>query len=183
MNEKFCLSSALKWFNSSTFLHFSYGSGFDCTKDCSQADVLNFVQFIGVNLSCCRPGAGPIFQRWSDCSHVDGFQKLLAHQCVPDNFFRTASFLVPFVSKSSRCGFHERWVSSFTPRKVGVSTWSNVLSPSFVEREKTGLCIHYTDLETPVMCPLLYLVQSFLDSVSRRLGVFRCTPHGEIICM
>ena len=42
MDEKFGLSPALKWFNSSGLLHFSYGSGFHGTKDCPQAGVLNF---------------------------------------------------------------------------------------------------------------------------------------------
>ena len=73
MDEKFGLSPALKWLNSSGLLHFSYGSGFHGTKDCPQADVLNFVQFVVVRLGCCRPGAGPIFQRRPDSSHVDGF--------------------------------------------------------------------------------------------------------------
>ena len=72
MDQKFGLSPALKWFNSSGLLHFSYRSGFHGTKDCPQADILNFVKFVGVRLGCCRPGTGPIFQRWSDCSHVDG---------------------------------------------------------------------------------------------------------------
>ena len=70
---EFGLSPALKWLNSSCLLHFSYGSGFHGTKDCPQADVLNFVQFVGVHFGCCCPGAGPLFQRWSDCSHADGF--------------------------------------------------------------------------------------------------------------
>ena len=61
MDEKFGLSPALKWFNPSG-LHFSYGSGFHGTEDCPQADVLNFVQFVGVRLGCCRLGTGPIFQ-------------------------------------------------------------------------------------------------------------------------
>ena len=73
MDEKFGLSPALKWFNSSGLLHFSYGSGFHGTKDCPQADVLTFVQFVGVRLGCCCPGAGPIFQRRLGSSHVDGF--------------------------------------------------------------------------------------------------------------
>ena len=73
MDEKFGLSTALKWFNSSGLLHFSYRSGFHGTKDCPQADVLNFVQFVGVRLGSCRSGAGPIFQRRPDSSHVDGF--------------------------------------------------------------------------------------------------------------
>ena len=76
MDEKFGLSSVLQWFNSSSFLHFSHRSGFHRTKDCLQADILNFVQFVGVHLRCCRPGNGPMFQRWSDCSHVDSFQNL-----------------------------------------------------------------------------------------------------------
>ena len=64
LDEKVGLSSALKWFNSSRFFfHFRYGSGFHGTEDCPQADVLNFVQFTGVRLGCCCPGAGPIFQR------------------------------------------------------------------------------------------------------------------------
>ena len=37
MDKKFGLSSVLHWFNSSGFLHFSYGSGFHGNKDCSQA--------------------------------------------------------------------------------------------------------------------------------------------------
>ena len=45
---------------------------------------------------------------------------------------------MPFVSMSSMCGFHERRVSSFTPRKVGVSTWSSVLSPSFMATFSLG---------------------------------------------
>ena len=49
--------------------------------------------------------------------------------------------------------------------------------------ENCGLGLHFTDLKTPVICPLLYLVHSFLDSVGRRCGVFRCAPNGEIICM
>ena len=73
MDEKFGLSPALKWFNSSGLLYFSCGSGFHGTKDCPQADVLNFVQCVGVRLGWCCSGAGPIFQRRSDCSHVDGF--------------------------------------------------------------------------------------------------------------
>ena len=72
MDQKSGLSSAFKWFNSSGLLHFSYGSGFHGTKDCPQADFLNFVQFVGMRLDCCRPGAGPIFQRRPDSSHVDG---------------------------------------------------------------------------------------------------------------
>ena len=56
MDEKFGLSPTLKWFNSSGLLHFRYGSGFHGTKDCPQADVLNFVQFVSVHLGCCRPG-------------------------------------------------------------------------------------------------------------------------------
>ena len=90
MDEKFGLSSALKWFNSSSFLHFSYESGFHGTKDCPQANILNLVQFIGVRLDCCCPGAGPIFQRWSNCTHADGFQNLgdgtpvCSWQCLQD---------------------------------------------------------------------------------------------------
>ena len=76
MDKKFGLSPALEWFYSSGLLHFSCGSGFHGTKDCPQADVLNFVQFVGVRLGCCCPGAGPIFQRRSDGSHVDGLKNL-----------------------------------------------------------------------------------------------------------
>ena len=54
---------------------------------------------------------------------------------------------MPFFSMSCICGFHESRVSIFTPRMVGVSSWGNVLSPSFmatfsleVEREKTVAC-------------------------------------------
>ena len=46
----------------------------------------------------------------------------LAPQCVPDSFFRTASFLMPFFSMSSMCGFHKSRVSSFTPRR-----WESLL--------------------------------------------------------
>ena len=149
------------------------------------------VQFIGVRLGCCRPGTGPIFHRWSDCPHVDSFQDLgVFYQCVPDSYFRTASFLVPFVFMSFMCGFNERRVSNFTTRKVGVSTWAMFLSPSFIatvffrwKGKKTVDYLHFTDLKSPVVCPPLYLVHSFLDSVSRRCGVFRCIPHDEIICM
>ena len=51
------------------------------------------------------------------------------------------------------------------------------------EGDNCGLYLHFTDLKTPVICPLLFLVDSFLDSVSRGCGVFRWTPHSEIICM
>ena len=68
----------------------------------------------------------------------------LAPQCVPASFLSRANFLIPFVALSSICGFHDRRRSSFTPRKIGVSTWGSVLSPSFrvifslrVAREKT----------------------------------------------
>ena len=64
MDEKFGLSPALKWLNSSGLLYFSHGSGFHGTKDCPQADILNCIQFVGVRLGCCHPGAGPICQRW-----------------------------------------------------------------------------------------------------------------------
>ena len=59
-------------------------------------------------------------------------------------FLQDSKLLDAFFSMSSVCGFQESRVSSFTPRKVGVSTWGSVLSPSFmatfsleVEREKT----------------------------------------------
>ena len=109
----------------------------------------------------------------------------LAPRCVPDNFFRTASFLMP-------SSLHVLYVC--LPWESGVKFYpeeceSSVLPPSFMvtfslemEREKTGLSLHFTDLTTPVICPLLYLVHSFLDSGSRRCGVLRCTPHSEIIC-
>ena len=46
------------------------------------------------------------------------------------------------------------------------------------EGENCGLSLHFTDLKTlAVICSLLYLAHSFLDSVSRR-----CTLY-EIICM
>ena len=142
MSEKFGLFSALQCFNSSCFLHFSFGNGFHGTKDCPQANILNLVQFVGVCLGCCHPGTLNIYQRWSDCPCVVHFQNLGAG--VPDSFFRTGNFLMPFVSMLYMCSFHVRWVSSFTPRKVGVSTWGNVLPASFmatfslaVEREKT----------------------------------------------
>ena len=51
---------------------FQLRSGFHGTKGCPQADILNFVQFVGVRLGCCRSGTVPIFQRWADCSHVVG---------------------------------------------------------------------------------------------------------------
>ena len=76
IDEKFGLCPALKWFNFSGLLHFSYGSGVHGTKYCPQADVLNFVQSVGVHPSCSSPGAGSVFQRWLDCSHVDGFLNL-----------------------------------------------------------------------------------------------------------
>ena len=37
------------------------------------------------------------------------------------------------------------------------------------EGENCCLCLHFTDLKTPVVCPWLYLIHSFLDSVSRRM--------------
>ena len=62
----------------------------------------------------------------------------LAPQCVPASSLSRAKFLIPFGAISSICG------SSFTRRKIGVSTWGSVLSPSFrvifslrVAREKT----------------------------------------------
>ena len=123
MDERFGLSPALKWFNSSSFLHFSYGSGFHGTKDCPQADVLNVVQFTGVRLGWSRPALAPYTRDGRTAPMQTVFRILeLANECISDNLFRTASFLVPFVSKFSMCGFHERWVSSLTPIKVGVST-------------------------------------------------------------
>ena len=68
----------------------------------------------------------------------------LAPQCVPYRFFSRDTFLIPLVAISFICGFHDRRGSSFTPRKIGVSTWGSVLSPSFkvifslrIAREKT----------------------------------------------
>ena len=48
------------------------------------------------------------------------------------------------------------------------------------EGENCGLCLHFADLNTSVICPLLYLVHSFLDPVSNICGVFRCVPHDEM---
>ena len=70
MDETFGLSSALQLFSSS-FPHFSCGNDFHGTKDCSQANILNLVHYVGVCLGCCHPG--PIFHRWSDHPCVDSF--------------------------------------------------------------------------------------------------------------
>ena len=123
---------------------------------------------------------GRLLESWSWHSNV--FQTFLQDSKLFGAFF---------LSMSSVCGFLESRVLSFTPRKVGVSTWCSVLSPSFmvifffggVEGEQCGLCLHFTYLETPAMCLLICLVHSFLDPVSRRCGVFRRTSHSEIICM
>ena len=126
MDENFGLSPALKWFNSNGLLHFSYGCGLHATKDCPQADVLNFVQFFGVCLSCCHPGTGHIFQRLFPCRR----------------FLESWSWY-PSVFQTISSGQQTSWCL-FYPEKVGVSTWGCVLSPSFmatfsleVEREKT----------------------------------------------
>ena len=81
-------------------------------------------------------------------------------------------------------------MSSLTPRKVGVSTWISILSPSFIatfyfgcgEGENCGLCPHLIDIRTLVISPLVYLVHSFLDPVSSRCSVFMCIPHDEMVC-
>ena len=54
----------------------------------------------------------------------------LAPQCVPASCFTRANFLIPFVAISSICCFHDRRGSSFTPRKIGVSTWVFCLQAS-----------------------------------------------------
>ena len=59
------------------------------------------------------------------------------------------------------CGFRESRVSSFIPRKVGVSTCGSVLSPSLWqflffgggEGENCGLSLHFTDLKIPKTLP------------------------------
>ena len=135
------------------------GVVFHGAKDCPQADILNFFQFVGVRLGSCRP------RRWPHIPEKAGqppCRRFLESWSWHPSVFQTissgtASFLMPFFSMSSMCGFHESRVSSFTPRKVGVSTWGSVLSPSFmvtfsleVEREKNcGLGLHFTDLKTP----------------------------------
>ena len=68
----------------------------------------------------------PPCRRFSEC------WSLHPMQCVPDSFFRTATFLMSFVSMPVMCGFHERRVLCFTPRKVGVATWGSVLSPGYM---------------------------------------------------
>ena len=50
------------------------------------------------------------------------------------------------------------------------------------EGENCGLSLHFADLKTAVIFPLLYLVHSFLDTASR-CGVFRSAPLSEIICV
>ena len=108
------------------------------------------------------------------------------------NLFQTISSgqqssLCLFISMSSLCGCHGRRVSSFTPRfTVRQCFISKLYGDVFFgegEGENCCLCLHFTDLKTPVVCPQLYLIHSFLDFVGRRCGVFRCTPHSEIICM
>ena len=56
------------------------------------------------------------------------------------------------------------WCQALPRERWGVSTWGSVLSPSFMatfslgggEGENRGLSLHFTDLKTPVICPLLY---------------------------
>ena len=54
----------------------------------------------------------------------------LAPQYVPASYFSGANVLIPFGAISSICGFHDRRGSSFTPIKIGVSTWGSVLQAS-----------------------------------------------------
>ena len=105
----------------------------------------------------------------------------LAHQCVPDNFLRTASFLMPFVSMSSMCGFHESQVSNFTRRKVGVSTWGSVLSPSFMV---TFSCPTYRLGSSPKEKPVSKLMTVILmKGMSKLLTVIMMEGMSRLIAV
>ena len=97
MDQKFGLSPSLKWFNSSGLLHFSYRNGFHGTTDCPQADILNIVQSVGWCASwLLAPKHWPHIPEMVGLLPYRRFFRILelAPQCVPDNFYRTVSFLV-----------------------------------------------------------------------------------------
>ena len=55
--QKLRLSSVFQWFDVGYLLHLEDGSGFHCSKDSPQAEVLDSVQSCLVVPGCCIPGA------------------------------------------------------------------------------------------------------------------------------
>ena len=113
-----------------------------------------------------------------------------AAQEVPVSFLIKASFCRLLLSIFSICGFQVSRVSTFTPRKVGLSVWGTIspfshsLICSFdVERKKRVLFVLLVFIEAPVQCPLADITDGFLDPVGCSSGVLRRIPDCQVVCM
>ena len=111
-----------------------------------------------------------------------------APQEVPANFLIRASFCRPLLSIFSICGFQVSHVSSFTPRKVGVSVWGTISSFSrslicSFHVEESAVCFASIYLEAPVQCPLADTTDGFLDPVGCSGGVLKLIPDCQVVCM